>query len=49
MSIWVIDEAEEFIIINCCDYSYYKEIIEPPWVDIEEEEFDFEEEEFFLE
>ncbi len=34
----VISEAEEFAVINCCDYTYYNEVMEPPWDDDMEEE-----------
>lgn len=39
MSLWIIEEAEEFIIINCCDYTYYDMYPVPPWdFYLEEEE-----------
>lgn len=36
MSIWLIDEAEDFedpIILNCCTYFYYTEETFSPWDD----------------
>ena len=33
----VIDEAEEFTIVNCCVYSYYHELMPPPW-ELDQEE-----------
>jgi len=38
MEVWIIDEAEDFIVINCCGYTYYKEGRMPPW-DLEFEEW----------
>lgn len=37
MKIKVIDEAEEFIILNCCDYEYYYEWLPEPPDDSEQE------------
>jgi len=31
MEFWVIDEAEDFIVLNCCSYVYYREDTQPPW------------------
>ena len=39
MEFWVIDEAEDFIVLNCCPYAYYSKDSEPPWgLEIAEDE-----------
>lgn len=31
IELWIIDEAEDFIVLNCCDYIYYSRDTSPPW------------------
>jgi len=31
MEILIVDEAEDFIAVNCCTYTYYAENTAPPW------------------
>lgn len=37
MEFWVIDEAEDYIVLHCCPYGIYVEARQPPW-DLEEME-----------
>ena len=31
MEIFIVDEAEDFIVVNCCTYIHYAENTAPPW------------------
>lgn len=33
MEIFIVNEAEDFIVVICCTYSRYAEYAEPPWDD----------------
>jgi hypothetical protein len=38
MEVWIVDEADDFLVINCCRYALFQESGEPPW-DIEPDEW----------
>lgn len=40
VSLRIVNEAEEFSVITCCDYNYYPYLIAPDWDDSIEDVWD---------